>query len=215
MKRLLRDARTKMALVTLLTTGAVVIAQLGALALILLLSLVAAGAYGASLPRMLRRWRAILWLLGVVALFQIAFLRTGRALLTLAGVMLVSSDGLRVAGQVSVRYLIIMAAALIMSTSSARDVTQALTRLRLPTTFVFMVIVTVQFIPRFAQLFRDSLAAMQLRGLDFRRISLIKRARAYLYLIFPVIAAALIAAQDLAIAMETRGFGAYKKRSAR
>jgi len=209
----LRDARTKILIVVALSTSAVAIQNPLALAALLALSLVGALAYQAPVLRLLARWRQVLWLLAVVALLQIVFLRSGRALIAAGGTALVTAGGARAAAGVALRYLIILVAGFIMSTSPVREVTGALLRLRLPYTFVFMVVVTVQFIPRFAQLFREGLAAMQLRGLDFKRIGLIKRCRAYLYLVFPVIAAALVAAQDLAIAMETRGFGAYKKRS--
>ena len=211
--RFVRDARFKIALVAALSSVAVAFNNPYALAILLGASALLALAYGAPVLHLLQRWRQVIWLLIVVALFQMVFLREGRALLSVGGTTLVTAAGLRAAASVAQRYLVILLAGFIMSTSSAGEVMRALLGLRLPYVFVFMVVVTAQFIPRFAQLFREGLEAMQLRGLDFKRISLIRRARAYLYLVFPVVAAALVAAQDLAIAMETRGFGAYKKRS--
>jgi len=209
----LHDPRTKMLLIIAVTTPGVILQVPWVLAALLVCALVCALLWRAPVLRLLRRWRAVLWLLLVVAVLQIVFTRTGAPAVSLRGAVLVTSGGLNAAACVALRYGVILVAGFIMSTATMGEVMRALLRLRLPYRFVFMVVVCAQFIPRFAQLFRDALASMQLRGLSFKQIGLIKKGQVYLSLIFPVIAAALVAAQDLAIAMEIRGFGAYKKRS--
>ena len=208
-----RRVGIKMLVVIALTTSGALFTNLWVLTGVLLFSCLCALAYRAPLLRLFARWHSLLWLLGLVALLQIVFVRSGSPELVLEGRMLASSAGLQGAASVVLRYLIILVAGFIMSTATMGEVMRVLLRLRLPYRFVFAVVISAQFIPRFAQLFRNALAAMQLRGLNVKKLNLIRKCRVYLYLIFPVIASSLVAATDLAIAMETRGFGAYKKRS--
>ena len=57
------------------------------------------------------------------------------------------------------------------------------------------------------------ITAIQLRGLDFEKVPTGKKIRIYSYLIMPMIASVIGKAQDLAIAVEMRGFRAFPYRT--
>jgi energy-coupling factor transport system permease protein len=55
--------------------------------------------------------------------------------------------------------------------------------------------------------------AIQLRGLDFKKISFGKKLKVYRYLLLPIIISSILKAKDLSIVMEMRGLRAYPTRT--
>ena len=76
-----------------------------------------------------------------------------------------------------------------------------------------MVSIGLRFIPMMRDEFRDSLTAIQLRGVVIKELRLRKRFRLYSYLLLPVIAASLQNARELAMSMEMRAFRAMRERT--
>ena len=76
-----------------------------------------------------------------------------------------------------------------------------------------MVLLAVRFIPVFMDEFRQSLLAIQLRGVDLGQIPLAEKVRVYSYILMPAVAGAIIRARRIATAMEARAFRAKKKRT--
>jgi len=52
-----------------------------------------------------------------------------------------------------------------------------------------------------------------LRGIEINKISLFKKVKIFLYIFLPLIAGMILKAQRLSMAMETRAFRAYPKRT--
>ena len=89
----------------------------------------------------------------------------------------------------------------------------ALSQMGLPYTFCFSLHIAIRFVPFFAEAFSQALTALQLRGIDLRRVPLRKKLRLYSSLLLPVVTDAVVQARRLVITMEARGFGALPKRT--
>lgn len=106
----------------------------------------------------------------------------------------------------------IMTSGVIMSTSNYRDTIQALVQWKVPYKIAFMTSLSLRFIPIFMEEFQDSMVALQLKGVDFKKIPFGRKMQIYIYLITPIIMSSLKHAEEIAIAMEARAFGAYGRR---
>ena len=98
-----------------------------------------------------------------------------------------------------------------MAGENSRRVIAGLTQIGVPYMFAFMMMTALRFIPEFGAVFADALVSIQLRGVELKKVPLGRKLRLYGYLLLPVTADAVVKSQDLAIAMEARGFGAQKK----
>jgi energy-coupling factor transport system permease protein len=100
-----------------------------------------------------------------------------------------------------------------MAGENSRRVITGLTQIGIPYMFAFMMMTALRFIPDYSRAFSDALVSIQLRGIELKKVPFGKKLRLYGYLLLPVTADAVVKSQDLAIAMEARGFGSYKKRT--
>ena len=207
------DPRVKLLAMLLLSAAAIYFSRPAALLLLLTFSLLLAWALGAHLPVFAQRFRGLLVLLTLAALAQMIFFRHGQPLLCAGDFVLLYEQGLYRGLAAAERYAVLLSAMAIMAAENPRRLIQGLVQLRLPYVFVFMLSTALRFLPFFAESFYDALTAIQLRGLVLQELSLPRKLKLYGYLLFPVLADAVIKAQELAIAMELRGFGAYSKRS--
>jgi energy-coupling factor transport system permease protein len=121
--------------------------------------------------------------------------------------------GLLVGAAVLECLVILMLGGAMLAAYPGHALVQGMLQLRLPYQLAYMVSIGLRFVPQFSESFRDSLTAMQLRGVDLRRLKFRARLKIYTYLLMPTIAMGVSRARKLAMAMELRGFGAYEKRS--
>ena len=122
--------------------------------------------------------------------------------------------GLLVGATVLQRLAILMLGGTLLARYPGHALVQAMLQLRLPYQLAYMLSIGLRFVPQFSQSYRDSLAAIQLRGVELRRLQLRARLRVYTWLLMPTVAAGIHSARRLAMAMELRGFGAQETRSA-
>lgn len=169
---------------------------------------------GADFIAFFKRIRRFSGLLIIIALLQIIFVRTGESLLTTNGFVLAYSDGLLRGVNTSMRFFVIICSAAVMAGENSRRVIASLIKLKIPYTFAFMVMITLRFVPVFAESFSDAITSVQLRGVELKKVKPGKKIRLYSHLLLPVVADAIIKSQELSTAMEARGFGAMKKRTA-
>jgi two-component system chemotaxis sensor kinase CheA len=73
----------------------------------------------------------------------------------------------------------------------------------------------LRFLPVFSEEFRDTMIAIQLRGVDLKRIPIRDKIRIYAKIIMPVAYGAADRAQKLSYAMELRAFRAMPERTSR
>ncbi len=160
-----------------------------------------------------RRWRRMLWLFIPIVLMQSVFSSGGMPLLSIGSMTLLSSGGLLKGLAMLCRLLIVVVAASIMTTSNSRDVVQGLIQWKLPYEIAFMVSLAARFLPMLGEEVRDSLIALQLRGIEPEALPLQKRLQLYSYLLMPVMVSTVIRAEQLSLAMEMRAFRAFPTRT--
>lgn len=207
------DPRIKLLAVLLLSAAALYFNRPQNLALLTLAALLLALSFGAHLFTFIQRFRSLLGLLAMAALAQIIFFRQGQPLLYWGDFVFIYGQGLSRGLATAERFAVLLLAMAIISAENPRRVIQGLVQLRLPYVFVFMLSTALRFLPFFSESFRDALTAIQLRGLVLQELALPRKLKLYVNLLLPVVADAVIKAQELAIAMELRGFGAYPTRS--
>jgi energy-coupling factor transport system permease protein len=169
---------------------------------------------GANFSAFFRRLRRFTQLLLIIALVQIVFVRTGEPIFSVDGFTLIYYDGLMRGLNTGMRYFVIICSAAIMAGENSRRVIASLTQMKVPYMFAFMLMITLRFLPIFMESFTDAMTSIQLRGVELKKVKLDKKIRLYSHLLLPVVADAIIKSQDLSTAMEARGFGAMKKRTA-
>lgn len=207
------DPRTKIVMVVCISTLAVVFSKpiqllwllAGTIVLLKLLRLELK-----SLARFLIKFSPLFLFLLIV---QIIFSREGEALLALGTVPLVTSHGLAQGSSVILRMVVVIASAVLLATSNPRDLVQGLVQWKVPYEIAFMLSIALRFLPMFREEITNAVTALQLRGVELKKIPWKKRISYYTRLIYPVIYGAELKARQLSIAMEARGFRAFPERT--
>lgn len=165
--------------------------------------------------RILALWTTLLPLLAVVVLLgsirwraMDAWFSVGPITLTLDALWLAAGLAARIAG-------ISLCLSLVMWTTEPGDAVQGLVRMGLPFELGFPIIMALEYVATFRRQFRSILEAQQSRGLVFARRNPIQVARAYVPVLVPLIISALRTADNLALALQTRGFGVGSRRTSR
>jgi len=193
------DPRVTFLFVFLLSTASVFLRGALELTPVLLSAIVAASIAKAPVGQVLKRLRGLWITLVSVTVLQAVF--SGDVL-----------RGLLVGAAVLERLVILMLGGSMLAAYPGHALVQGMLQLRLPYQLAFMVSVGLRFVPQFSESFKDSLVAMQLRGVDLKRLKAKTRLRIYTWLLMPTIAMGIARARKLAMAMELRGFGACEKR---
>ena len=194
------DPRVVFLFVLLLSTAGVLLR--GALELAPVTASAAAGAACARAPvgRVLRRLAGLWATLVLVTGFQVVF--SGDV-----------TGGLLAGAAVLERLVILMLGGAMLAAYPGHVLVQGMLQLGLPYQLAYMVSAGLRFVPQFSGSFKDSLTAIQLRGVDFKRLRWRARLRMYTWLLMPTIAMGVSRAKKMAAAMELRGFGAHGRRS--
>ena len=194
------DPRVTFLFVFLLSTASVILRGALELTPVLASAILAAICAKAPVGRVLKRLAGLWVTLVSVTLLQALF----------SGELL---HGLLVGAAVLERLVILMLGGAMLAAYPGHALVQGMLQLRLPYQLAYMVSIGLRFVPQFSESFRDSLTAMQLRGVDLRHLKIRTRMKIYMYLLMPTIAMGVSRARKLAMAMELRGFGAFEKRS--
>ena len=113
---------------------------------------------------------------------------------------------LRVSGMV-------VAGLFLLSTTSIEELTFGLTRLGLPYRLSFAFSLAFRLVPTFLNSAATISQAQRARGLELDKGNLFARIRKHIPLLIPIFASALRRTDQLAMALETRGFGAQEERT--
>jgi energy-coupling factor transport system permease protein len=98
-------------------------------------------------------------------------------------------------------------------TTSPDHLGLALEQSRVPYEFAFAFTTAVRFVPVLAEEAQTIMDAQKARGLELEKGSLLKRIRNYIPVLIPLIVSAIRRSLELAEAMESRAWGAAKKRT--
>ena len=170
---------------------------------------------GADMGGLLRRLKRLISVIVFVALLQSIFNHQGAALLRIGSVTILTTGGLLLGANTLLRIGTVIASAAIFTLTTSRTMIQGLIQLRIPYELAFMASVALRFLPVFSEEFKDTVTAIQLRGVDLKKIPLKDKIKIYGYIFMPVTYGAVDKAQKLSYAMELRAFRAYTTRTSR
>ena len=209
----LPDPRIAFALALFFSGYGVVLREVLPMAVLLALALGCAAAFGVRFRRLFGRMKRLWQVMGVVALLQSLFAPSGTVLLALRDVPLLTMGGLLKGLAVLFRLALFLTSAALFSCYPPRALIQGMVQLRMPYEAAYMVSIGLRFVPQMGQALRDSLTALQLRGIVIEELGLRKRLQLYAYLLLPAVAASLQNARELAMSMEMRAFRAGRART--
>lgn len=173
---------------------------------ILLMLLISAPA--GLLPRALALTRRLLVLGLFMFVIQLLFVRTGAPLVSLRGVTLVTTGGLRSALLLSLRVVATMLPLMLFfAVTQMNDLCNALVkRLRLPYRYAFIITTAFRFVPLFSSEFAEIQDAQRARGVDFETKNLVRKVKLVAPLCVPLLVSSLKKVNSSAISAELRGF---------
>ncbi len=130
-------------------------------------------------------------------------------LLTLLPGLALCKEGVVYGAVVSLRLLSVLAAgALVVFTTHASDLILALTKLRIPQSFAFMLTLALRFLPETIEQGKRILAAQRLRGAGGK--GLLSAFRRFRLLVVPLLAVSLRSARQVALAAEVRAYSSHR-----
>ena len=106
-----------------------------------------------------------------------------------------------------------LAAIIFLTCTPIEDFTYGLSKMGIPFVASFALTLAFRLTPLFIETGQAIVMAQKARGLNLDSGGVLRRIRHYVPIIVPVLASGLRRADQLAIALESRGFGKGKKRS--
>ena len=170
---------------------------------------------GVKIMPIVKRLRGLLGMIVFVAFMESIFAPTGAVLVEIGGVKIITVGGLLKGANTLLRIGTIVSAASVFTLVTIRETVQGMIQLKVPYEIAFMASVALRFLPVFGEEFRDTLTAIQLRGVEIKKIPLGEKLRTYISIIAPVVYGTVDRAQKLAYAMELRAFRALPRRTSR
>jgi len=107
----------------------------------------------------------------------------------------------------------VLAAIIFLTCTPIEDFTYGLSKLGIPFVVSFALTLAFRLTPLFIETGQAIVIAQRARGLDIDSGGILRRIRNYVPIIVPVLASGLRRADQLSVALESRGFGKSKKRS--
>jgi len=121
---------------------------------------------------------------------------------------------LEYAFSMSLRFLVLVESfSIFFLTTSPDHLSLALEQSHVPYEFTFAFTTAVRFVPVLAEEAQTIMDAQKARGLELERGNFMKRVRNYVPILIPLIVSAIRRSLELAEAMESRAWGASKKRT--
>jgi energy-coupling factor transport system permease protein len=162
----------------------------------------------------LRLLRPVLFIVALTVLFQVFFSREGVTLIEW-GFLEVYSGGLRLGFFLALRILLLVSSAGLLTATTApvaladgiEDLLSPLKRVRFPAHEVAMMMtIALRFIPTLGEEAEKIKGAQAARGADFSEGGPLRRARSFVPVLVPLTVGAFRRADELADAMESRGY---------
>ena len=207
------DPRTKLVIVLCLSTLAIFVKDILFLSGILLITVIISLIFKINMLQIFEKIKRLLYVLLAIAIVQSVFSTEGQTLIGIGKLSILTTVGLQKGLEFIIRIMIIILSATIITTSNPREIVQGLVQWKLPYEIAFMVSIGIRFLPILIEEIKDSLVAIQLRGVEIEKIPFKKRFYVYSYLFTPILVSTIIKAQKLSISIEMRGFRAYETRT--
>ena len=207
------DPRTKLVIVLCLSTLAIFVKDILFLSGILLITVIISLIFKINMLQIFEKIKRLLYVLLAIAIVQSVFSTEGQTLIWIGKLSILTTVGLQKGLEFIIRIMIIILSATIITTSNSREIVQGLVQWKLPYEIAFMASIGIRFLPILIEEIKDSLVAIQLRGVEIEKIPFKKRFYVYSYLFTPILVSTIIKAQKLSISIEMRGFRAYETRT--
>jgi len=199
------DIRTKLLVAVIFSVLALVYQDPGVLAVIFLLNLLALVLFRVPI-KIFRGFRKFIGMYAMLIVIQSFFVKSGDPLVKLGDFYFLTTGGIWYGLAIILRFLILAGSGLLLLNCNPTELTLALVKLRLPYEIVFMIQLGIRFIPVFINEIQNAFSAIQLRGVDLRKVYKRKVLKVYISFFSPVIYSAWQKAEKLAILLELRGF---------
>jgi len=209
----LPDPRVIFLLALFFSSYGVIIRDVRYMAVLLISAIICGVALGVDFRRLVKQLKRLLQVVAMVALLQSIFAPSGTVLFELFNVPVLTVGGIMKGLTVLFRLVLFITSAAMFALYKPRALIQGMVQIKLPYEIAYMVSIGVRFVPQMGEELKDSLTALQLRGIVIKELKLKKRLRLYSYLLLPVIAASLQNARELAMSMEMRAFRAMRERA--
>ncbi|MCL2630034.1 MAG: energy-coupling factor transporter transmembrane protein EcfT [Firmicutes bacterium] len=206
------DPRTKLFIIAVLTAVSVFAPSIFYLLGILFVTLVFDIILKVNFLTVLKRLKFLLSAIVFVSLIQSLTIK-GEPLITINGFTLISYQGLMLGLEFLVRMSIIIFASAIALTSSGKEMTDALIRLKFPYEVAFMVSTAISFLPMFREEFLHRVTAVKLRGIDIKKLPIGKKFKVYAFVLSPAVVGGAIKSRALADSMTAKAFRAHSSRT--
>lgn len=165
---------------------------------------------GANLLRVYK----LMILLFVMSVVLWTFFHKGQTPLYTIGPLVIMRESLLYGTTVGIRLnCFVLAAIIFLTTTPIEDFTYGLSKLGIPFVASFALTLAFRLTPLFIETGQAIVMAQKARGLDLDSGGALRRIRHYVPIIVPVLASGLRRADQLAVALESRGFGKGKSRS--
>jgi energy-coupling factor transport system permease protein len=208
------DPRAKIVATAVLVVGLFLVDSLTGLLVLAAAFVLLAAASRVPPVAFLRLLRPVAFIVALTALFQVFLTREGSMLFEW-GFIEIHSGGLRMGLFLALRILLLVSAAGLLTATTApvaladgiEDLLSPLKKLRFPAHEVAMMMtIALRFIPTLHEEAQKIAQAQAARGADFSEGGLLKRVRAMLPVLVPLTIGAFRRADELAEAMESRGY---------
>lgn len=176
---------------------------------------------GVPVAMILRGLRPLLYLILLTAILHLWLTRGGEVLLEWGPIVIYEQGALQ-AGWISLRFLVlILMGTLLTLTTSPIALTDGMEHLLSPLTrfgvpaheLALTMSIALRFIPTLWEETDKIIKAQRARGADFESGGLFRRAKSYLPVLIPLFISSFRRAEDLALAMEARGYRGGKGRT--
>ncbi len=215
------DARVKILLNILYLVGIFFITSFAVYGFLTVLLVVMIACSRVPLKSILRSLRGILFLLLLTVILNI-FLNTSGKLLWQWWIFSIYDQGLYSAAKLFLRLVyLVMGASLLTLTTTPVDLTHAIESLLKPLKLIrvpvhelaLIMSLTLSFIPSLMEETDRIIRAQKARGANFDTGGLIKRAKAFVPILIPLLVSSFRRAEELANAMSSRCYGGPVKRT--
>jgi len=208
------DPRVKIISVILISILALLLASLIALTLLLVVIFVLLFLARATFARTMFALKFVLRFMVLIVILWPFFDPSGTPVLASLGPVKITepailrgiTSAVRVGCLATVWYILLF-------TTSQRDLVRALVKLGVRFDFGLTLAIALRFLPTFSSLIDSIKDAQRARGLELNKGGILTRSRNYLAVLIPTIVAALRTADTLALALQSRAYGARADRS--
>jgi len=207
------DPRTKMVMVVCLSGLALLYNTPGQLLLVFAVTVALLMIFHFELGVIRDYLKPFLSLMLFLLVIQCVFSPGGKVLVAAGPVPLITAGGLSTGVSAVLRIMTVAAAAMLFTTFSSRDFILGLVQWKVPYELAFMVSIALRFLPVFRDELGNVVTAVQLRGVELKKVPWREKMALYRRLFFPVVYGTMLKARQLAVSMEARGFRVYPRRT--